>query len=76
MKLNLEYVLKNYMDHRFCELCGATWFKFLHTDNTFGVYRLGKIPPEKCLTCKPVDEDMSKDLIYSVEKWIKEGEEF
>tara|TARA_Y100001937_G_C7132028_1_gene338083 strand:+ start:1122 stop:1361 length:240 start_codon:yes stop_codon:yes gene_type:complete len=73
-KFNLEYIFENYIRHRTCKMCHATWIKFSHKvppADTFGIYRLGRVTPEDCHICKPVDEQLSKKKIYSVEKWIK-----
>lgn len=50
-------------------MCKGIWFKFNHNDKV-GIYRLAEIPPEKCVQCKPIDDKISDDSLFSVERWI------
>jgi hypothetical protein len=66
---SIDYILKNYLAHRQCQMCKGIWFKFNHNDK-IGVYRLAEIPPEKCVQCKPIDDKISNNSLFSVERWI------
>lgn len=72
--MNIKYVLENVISQRQCSLCGALWFIFDNGNKTNGVFRLGDDAPEKCLMCKPVDEQVIKDSLYNVERWVSGDE--
>ena len=69
----LQYVLDNLIAVRPCEMCGAIWFKFSN-EGKIGIYRLGEEPPEKCITCKAIDDQVSRGSLMTAERWISREE--
>ena len=67
----MKFILENEIDRKQCIECTAIWFHFSHGENT-GYYRLSPVAPESCPVCKPLDEDLEKNAVYTVARWMNE----
>lgn len=66
----LKIIFENLIDRKQCEMCDAHWFKFNH-DGDVAYYRLGQLAPSACSTCRPIDEELEKDTVFTAERWFE-----